>query len=68
VAGDADFPKKENPAACPGGVARSWTELGRDVVGVLCEPDLEREPLDMLKSGVGAVTDEFDPKDSAVLE
>lgn len=68
VAGDADFPKKENPAVCPGGVARSCSELGRDVVGVLCEPDIDGEPLDMLKSGVCAVTEEFDPKDSAVAE
>jgi hypothetical protein len=68
VAGDADLPKKEKPAECPGGVATSCTELGRDVVGVLCEPDLDGEPLDMLKSGVGAPTEEFDAQDSAVVD
>ena len=68
MAGDEDFPKKEKPVGCPGGVAWSCTELGRDVVGVLCEPDLEGEPLDVLKSGVGAVKEEFDPRDSAVVE
>lgn len=68
VAGDADLPKNENPAEFPGGVATSCTELGREVVGVLCEPDLDGEPLDMLRSGVGAPKEEFDVRDSAVAE
>lgn len=37
-------------------------------MGVLCDVDLDGEPLDMLRSGVGAVTEELDPKDSAVVE
>jgi hypothetical protein len=38
-------------------------ELGRELVGVLCEPDLD-DPID--KSGVGAPAEEFDAKDPAV--
>ena len=68
VAGEDDFPKNENPAACPGGVGASCIELGRDVVGVLCEPDLDGEPLDVLKSGVGARKEEVEGSCSAVVD